>query len=59
MTRALLQTTGGKDEFNIGFYAEIVTDIITRNSKRNDILQDNTKNIKYKSNMDLTKKKRG
>jgi hypothetical protein len=27
----LLQTTGGKNEPNIGFYAEIVADITTRN----------------------------
>jgi hypothetical protein len=26
---ALLQTTSGEDELNIGFYAEFVTDIIS------------------------------
>jgi hypothetical protein len=31
MTRALLQTTGGKDEPNIVFYVENITDITTRN----------------------------
>jgi hypothetical protein len=35
-TRALLQTTGGKDGPNIVIYAEIVTDIITRNSELKD-----------------------
>ena len=30
-TRALLQTTGGKDEPNIVFYVEIVMDITTQN----------------------------
>jgi len=30
-TKTLLQTTGGKDEPNIVFYAEIVPDTTTRN----------------------------
>ena len=34
-TRALLQTTGGKDNAR-RFYAEIVTDITTRNSEHKD-----------------------
>ena len=33
-TRAPLQTTGGKDEANIGLYAEITTDMTTHNSER-------------------------
>jgi hypothetical protein len=35
-TCILLQTTGGKDEPNIVFYAEIVTDITTWNSEHKD-----------------------
>jgi len=38
-TRAFLQTTGGKDEPNIVFYGEIITDITTQNSEHK-----NTKN---------------
>ena len=34
-TYALLQTTEGKDEPNIVFFTEIVTDITTRNSQCN------------------------
>jgi hypothetical protein len=33
-TRALLQTTGGKRRTEHRLYAEIVTDITTRNSER-------------------------
>jgi len=32
----LLQATGGKDETNIVFYAEILRGITTRNSERKD-----------------------
>ena len=42
-TWALLQTTGGKDEPNIVFNAEIVTDITTRNSERTDTSLHNTR----------------
>ena len=35
-TWTLLQTTRGKDELNIVFYAEILTNITTRNSERKD-----------------------
>ena len=35
-TSTLLQTTGGKDEPNIFLYVEIVTDITTQNSERQD-----------------------
>ena len=35
-TRALPQTTRGKDKSEHRFYAEIVTDITTRNSERKD-----------------------
>jgi hypothetical protein len=35
-TWALQQATGGKDEPNIVFYAEIVADITTQNSERKD-----------------------
>jgi hypothetical protein len=42
-TWAPLQTTEGKDEPNIIFYAEIVTEITIRNSERKDTYQDNTK----------------
>ena len=34
--QALIQTTGGKDEPNIFFVAEIVTDITTWNPERKD-----------------------
>jgi hypothetical protein len=37
ITWALLQTTGGKDQPNIGYYAEIVANITTQNSERKDI----------------------
>ena len=43
-TLSLLQTTGGKDELNIVFNAEIVMDITTPDSERKDTKQDNTKN---------------
>ena len=42
-TWALLQTTGGKDEPNIVFNAEIVTDITTRNSERTHIITQHKK----------------
>ena len=35
-TRALLHTTGGKVRIELNFYVEIVTDITTRNSERED-----------------------
>ena len=35
-TRPLLQTTGGKVRIELNFYAEIITDITTRNSERED-----------------------
>jgi len=35
-TSAHLQPTGGKEEPNSVFYAEIVTDITSRNSKHKD-----------------------
>jgi len=38
-TWVLKQTTGGKDEPNIFFYEEIVTNITTRNSERNRTTQ--------------------
>ena len=48
-TRSLLQTTGGKDEPNIGFYTKIVTGITTRNSERKHTYYDNINqfNLKY------------
>ena len=42
-TWALLQTTGGKDEPNIVFNAEIVTDITIRNSEQTDTSLHNTR----------------
>ena len=45
-TSAHLQPTGGKEEPNSVFYAEIVTDITSRNSKHKDTKQGDTENYR-------------
>ena len=59
-TWALLQTTGGKDEPNIVFNAEIVTDRTSQHGIQNGKTHHNTpqEKLKYMNNTDPTKKRR-
>jgi benzoyl-CoA reductase/2-hydroxyglutaryl-CoA dehydratase subunit BcrC/BadD/HgdB len=57
-TWALLHTTGCKDSPGIVFDAEIVADIITRNSERKDIWQDKMLDITMRKQTETTQKSR-